>query len=103
MSLDDPELSSLIRTQATRHAAPDALRASIRTQIALVDAKRPAARSAKPARRRWLALRWPAIPVSFAMGMLCMALVLPMWQRLSFNDPLDAELVAYHVRALRVG
>ena len=105
MSLDDQELSTLIREQATRHTAPDALRAAIRTQIALADFNRPAfpPASNKPARRRWLVLRWPAVPVSFAMGMLCMALSLPMWERLSFNEPLDAELVADHVRALRVG
>jgi len=105
MSLDDQELSTLIRKQATRHTAPDALRAAIRTQIALADANRPAVASAstKAARRRWLVLRWPAVPVSFALGMLCMALILPMWDRLRVNEPLDAELVADHVRALRVG
>ena len=102
MSLDDKELSALIRTHATRHTAPDNLRAAIRTQTALADASRAAA-APKPARRRWLVLRWPAIPVSFAMGMLCMALLLPMWQRLSLDEPVDAELVAHHVRALRVG
>jgi anti-sigma factor RsiW len=37
------------------------------------------------------------------MGMLCMALVLPMLQRLSLNEPIDEELVATHVRALKVG
>src|SRR5262245_33062219 len=105
MSLDDRELSTLIRKHATQHTAPGALRAAIRTQIALADANRPAVApaSSKPARRRWLALGWPAVPVSFAMGMLCMALVLPMWQRLSLSEPVDAELVADHVRALRVG
>jgi anti-sigma factor RsiW len=105
MNGDDRELSTLIRKQATRHTAPDALRAAIRTQIALADANRPAVApaSSKPARRRWLVLRWPAVSVSFAMGMLCMALILPMWERLSVNEPLDAELVADHVRALRVG
>jgi anti-sigma factor RsiW len=102
MSLDDQELSTLIREHATRHTAPDDLRAAVRTQTALADANRPAA-APKPARRRWFALGWPAIPVSFAMGMLCMALVLPMWQRLSLDEPVDAELVADHVRALRVG
>jgi len=102
MSLDDKDLSALIRTHATRHTAPDNLRAAIRTQTALADASRAAA-APKPARRRWLVLRWPAIPVSFAMGMLCMALLLPMWQRLSLDEPVDAELVAHHVRALRVG
>lgn len=38
MSVDDQDLSSLIREHATRHAAPDALRAGIRTQVALAEA-----------------------------------------------------------------
>ena len=33
MSLDDPNLSSLIKRHATRHAAPDALRAGIHTPV----------------------------------------------------------------------
>jgi len=105
MSLDDQELSTLIRKHATRYTAPGTLRAAIRTQTALADANRPAADPAPPrtARRRWPVFSWPALPVSFAMGMLCMALVLPMWQRLGFDEPVDAELVADHVRALRVG
>ena len=59
---DDRELSAQIRAHATRHAAPDTLRAGIRTQIALADAGRadPAASSApvRPTRRAWFALRW---------------------------------------------
>ena len=35
--------------------------------------------------------------------MLCMALVLPVAQRFDVNEPIDAELVANHVRALHVG
>jgi anti-sigma factor RsiW len=106
MSLDDRELSTLIRTHATRHSAPDALRAGIRTQIALADANRARAASppAETARARWsLFRRWHAIPVSFAMGMLCMALVLPVAERLNLGQPVDADLVASHVRALQVG
>lgn len=104
MSLDDEELSSLIRENATRHTAPDALRAGIRTQIALAEAGRSAKPTTpEPAWRRWFVLRWPAVPVSFAMGMLCMALLLPMMQRLDLNEPVDADLVADHVRALQVG
>ena len=105
MSLDDQELSALIREHATRHSAPDALRAGVRTQIALVEANRRAAvpASSKPAWRRWLTFGWPTVPISFAMGVLCTALVLPMLQRLSLNEPIDAELVADHVRALKVG
>ena len=35
--------------------------------------------------------------------MLCMALLLPLLPRWELGEPLDAELVADHVRALRVG
>lgn len=104
MNQDDDELSSLIRQHATRHTAPDALRASIRTQIALAEAGRaPAPLSTKPPGRRWLALAWPTAAAGFALGMLCMALVLPVAQRLHLNQAMDAELVTDHVRALQVG
>jgi len=110
MSLDDKDISSLVRQHATRHAAPDALRASVRMQVALADAKetKDAEGSQRPAsvervRRRWLALGWPAISVSFSLGMLCMALILPVAQRLQLGEPVEADLVAFHVRALKVG
>lgn len=104
MSPDDPNLSSLIKHHATRHAAPDALRAGVRTQVTLAEAGRSET-SAPPASKRhaWFALRWRTAAVSFAMGLACAALVLPLAQRLDLNAPLDAELVADHVRALQVG
>ena len=104
MSIDDQDLSSLIRRHATRHPAPDALRAGIRTQIALADAGRTEPNAPiGSTRRTWLALRWRTATVSFAMGLACAALVLPLAQRLDLSAPLDAELVADHVRALQVG
>lgn len=104
MSLDDQDLSSLIRRHATRHAAPDALRAGIRTQIALADAGRPEPSApVGVGRGSWLALRWRTAAVSFAMGLACAAIVLPLAQRLNLDAPLDTELVADHVRALQVG
>jgi len=107
MSIDDQDLSSLIRRHATRHPAPDALRAGIRTQIALADAGRTEPNAPVGSKRRaWLVLRWRTATVSFVsfvMGLACAALVLPLAQRLDLNAPLDAELVADHVRALQVG
>ena len=104
MSLDDQDLSSLIRRNATRHAAPDTLRAAIRTQIALADAGRTEPTTPpKPTRRAWFTLRWPTASVSFALGLACALFVLPLAQRLDLNGRLDAELVADHVRALQVG
>ncbi|HKX44310.1 MAG TPA: anti-sigma factor [Burkholderiaceae bacterium] len=104
MSLDDQDLSSLIRRHATRHAAPDALRAGIRTQVALADAGR--AESRAPSRstlRDWLAPRWRTASVSFALGLVCAMLVLPLAQRLDPIPSMEGELVADHVRALQAG
>src|SRR5436190_23427239 len=98
MSRDDQDLSSLIRRNATRHAAPDAVRAGIRTQVALADAGRTESRVPPGSRLRdWFALRWRTASVSFALGLVCMMLVLPLAQRLDLNAPLDGELVADHV------
>lgn len=108
MSLDDEELSAMIRGHATRHAAPDSLRAAIRTQTALAEAGRTGTRpepgpTPRGLRGLALGLRRGAMPISFALGMLCMALLMPLLPRWEFGEPLDAELVADHVRALRVG
>ena len=97
LPLDDEQLSALIRGHASRHAAPESLRAGLRTQAALADA----ARSPEP-RRRWT-FSWPTASIGFALGLLCAVLVLPLWQRLGADASLDAELVASHVRALQLG
>ena len=106
MNLEDQELSALIRQQATRHRAPDSLRAAIRTQTALEDARRaPAGARGEPNRRlgRWFTFGWGTASVSFALGMLCMVLLLPLVQRIDFGEPVETELVRHHVRALQVG
>lgn len=108
MSLDDEELSALIRGHATRHAAPDTLRAGVRTQIAVAEAGRATTAPARPeaarlARRAWIALRWRTAAVSFALGLACALLVIPFVARLDLHEPLDADLVAIHVRALQTG
>jgi len=95
--LDDEQLSALIRSHASRHVAPESLRAGLRTQAALADAAR------RPARAwRW-AFSWPNATLGFALGLLCAVLVLPLWQRLGNDASLEAELVASHVRALQIG
>lgn len=114
MSLDDTELSALIRRHATRHEAPDALRAGLRTQVALAEAGRvPAPPAGTPARRRLPV--WSAV-AGFALGMLCMAVLRPLvlpWPGSPAPGPgspaapwrgeLEDELVARHVRALGPG
>ena len=96
--MNDEELSRLIQQQATRHKAGEPLRAAVRTQIALQSARHAGALLAPP---RWRG--WPALLGGFAAGAaLCLALVLglpPLLQR----QELPAELVAAHVRALKLG
>ena len=106
MSTEDDDLSALIRRHATRHAAPDGLRAGIRTQVALEDARRaplPASQAAGAPPRRWFVFGWGTASASFALGVLCTALLIPLAQRVDVAGPVDAELVADHVRALRAG
>lgn len=108
MSLDDQELSAHIRRNATRHVAPDALRAGIRTQIAVAEAGRADAPEPRQNAtwfppRAWVSLRWRTAAVSFMLGLACSIVVIPMVPRLDMNEPLDVALVSDHVRALQIG
>ena len=118
MNQDDKDLSDQIKRHATRHAAPDHLRASLRTHIALASASRPApapsATSLPPAqadKARRLLRWWAARPgfglrqgaLGFALGAVFMLGVLPLSQDPPWGDPTPADLVASHVRALQVG
>jgi anti-sigma factor RsiW len=103
---EDSELSSLIRQHATRHVASDALRASVRAQVALADVGRAAqAQAGRPARWRrwWQDVRLRSASLGFALGTAATLLAVPLVQRLQFMQPLAAELVAGHVQAMRVG
>lgn len=108
MTIEDDELRALIRQHATRHAAPDNLRASIRTQMALEDARRtpptaPPRDAHERPRRGWFAFGWGTASASFALGILCTVLLLPLAQRIDLGESVDADLVTDHVRALRSG
>jgi len=96
--MNDEELSRLIRSQATRHQASDRLRAAVRTQATLHTAR---GNSARPA--GLLLQRWRGALAGFATGAaLTLALMLalpPLWQEHRLPD----ELVAAHVRALKLG
>ena len=100
MSLDDQDLSALIQRHATRHAAGDALRASIGTQLALADAGRTAV--AQPARKA-TGFGWRSAVIGFAFGIATALVVVPLVQRAEFGATLENELVADHVRALKIG
>lgn len=103
MSFDDDDLSALIRQHATRHTAPDSLRAGLRTQIALAEANRAEPSAPRARRWRWPVGGWRTAALSFSVGVACTLLVVPLAQRLDLNQPLDADLVADHVRALQIG
>lgn len=105
MNLDDPSLSSLIRQNATRHSAPDTVRAAVLTQVALADVGRsePPVSPPRKRSRSWPDFSWRTASVSFCLGLTCALLFTPVLQRMSLDEPLDVDLVSDHVRALRVG
>jgi hypothetical protein len=83
---------------------PTTLRAAIRTQIALAEAGRTSRRTAEARRAAPGSRCLATASVSFAHGHGLLALfVLPLGSAWTWTSPLDAELVADHVRALQVG
>lgn len=102
---DDEALSRLIRRHGTRHRASDELRAAMRTQAALAEAKGD--RTAAPGSAWWRAWGWrlagPAL--GFAAGLMVALLVVPALQSRwpQAGSDIAAELVADHVAALREG
>ena len=111
MNLDDEELSALIRQHATHHAAPDALRAGIRTQVALAEA----ARASRPSSVRtpwwraigWRAFGWRSATAGAAFGMALMlvlsTVVIPQFEAQLATPSLEDELVADHLRSIGIG
>jgi anti-sigma factor RsiW len=109
--MDDDELSALIQSRATRHKASEPLRASVRTQIALVMAKRADKKSNTP--RHWFNLAWFPSGGSrwslgsgiagFAGGIMLAVAVGMLAPRLLLQNSLPDELVADHVRVLKTG
>ena len=104
MNPEDPELSELLRTQATRHRAPESLRQQLLSQLA-----EPAEPRAKPSSlvttwlSRWATPHWGwrSASVGFAVGVLCAVLLQPMLSTQLASPSLDTELVNDHVQALQ--
>lgn len=92
---EDPDLSALIRREATRHGAGDGLRAAIRTQVALADAGRS---GAPPPRRAGFG--WRSAAAGFACGAAFAFAAVTGWPR---GGGIEGELVADHARALQAG
>jgi anti-sigma factor RsiW len=105
----DDALSAMIREHATRHGASEALRASVRTEVALAAAGRfPPPLDARPtwfARVRQAVTHsaWRVAAVGFALGTVFTVFLAPSLQRIDWGQPLQAELVADHVRAMGAG
>jgi anti-sigma factor RsiW len=90
---EDPDLSALIRRDATRHAAGDRLRAAIRTQVALADLGRSEARTAAPR-----GFGWRSAAAGFVCGLAVAFAAVRWWPH---DAGIESELVADHVRALQ--
>ena len=106
MNLDDEELSVLIRQHATHHAAPDSLRAGIRTQVALAEAAR-ASRPLSMRAPRWQAISWRSATAGAAFGIVLTVLlstvIVPQFDGQLTRPSLEDELVGDHVRSMGMG
>ena len=101
MTPDDNEISEFIRRHATRYQASDALRASVRTQIALADAGRGKKPRAWSFLSNFQAIAWKPVIAGFAIGMMSALSIGPIMQALDSTDAIETELVADHVRSLK--
>ena len=107
MDKQDEALSALVRQQATRYTADEQLRAQIRARL-LQAAATPAAPAPRPKTRTgnsW-ALHlagWRNPALGFLLGVALTLLLVPRLPPLDLLRATDAELVADHVRALRIG
>jgi anti-sigma factor RsiW len=106
MNLDNEELSALIRQHATHHAAPDSLRAGIRTQVALAEA----ARASRPLSMRepwWQAIGWRSAVAGAAFGMaltvLLSTVIVPQLEAQLVRPSLEDELVGDYLRSMGMG
>ena len=106
MSFDDKELSALIRQHATHHAAPDSLRAGVRTQVALAEA----GRAGWPSSVRtpwWQAFGWRSATAGAAFGMaltvMLSTVIVPQFEARWSTSSLEGELVGDHVRSMGMG
>ena len=90
----DSDISELIATRASRHAAPAALRNAVR---------RATAAPAHPPSRvtAWLGLEWLRLSAAFAVGVLVALLVPATWHAVP-DATIANELVDSHVRSLQL-
>lgn len=109
MSMNDDELTDMIRRQASRYMAGSRLRAQVCTRIALEAAAQSTVMASAdvipPRHGRWHEFGWRTALAGFVLGVvLTMGLMVPSWKLAAdIARPLSAELVSDHVRSLRTG
>ena len=91
---EDIELSTLLQTQAERHAAPAALRARILTSIQQTATASPRA----PKSQGWR--QWLNMGAAFAMGIIASVSAVYYFNAVSAQERLAHEVIASHVRSL---
>lgn len=109
MAMDDDELSTLIRQQATRYKASASLKADIRTRAVLENAARPVRAPVKrfdwishftEALQRLLA-GWRYVTVGATGGIAVTVAMGFLLSHMPMGEPNSRELVAAHVSALK--
>jgi anti-sigma factor RsiW len=103
MTPDDNDISELVRREATRHKASDALLASVRTQVALADAGRSHVSRKWPILSFFQEISWRGSLVGFALGVFAALSVGPIMRMVDSTDAIETELVANHVQSLKAG
>jgi anti-sigma factor RsiW len=106
----DQELDGLLHTEATRYALDDRMRAQIHAQLLVAtaaQAKRNVMVQRPKARQVWAWVLEMGTRHRLAMGFLLGVLITWAWMAhlstFTWQQPLDEELVAQHVHALRFG
>ena len=103
MTPDDNDISELIRRHATRYKASDVLRASVQTQVAVADAGRRKVSRVWSIATAFQAIAWRPTMAGFAIGVMTVLSVGPIMRMLDSTSAIETELVADHVRVLKVG
>jgi anti-sigma factor RsiW len=104
--MNDDDLSQLLKQHASRHPAGEALRAAVRTQVALQTAAREQASIERSDRWAWLRGGWQGLGLVGAAGLaagVVLTLTVVQWRAADQAADLADEIVAGHVRALQVG
>lgn len=97
---EDDDLSAAIKAGATRHPAPDELRAAIRGDVARAAA---AIGHAPAANRRPIPIgAWLKLGAAFACGVVLSFLLVQQGVLLRTTNPLAEQVVAAHVRSMMV-